>query len=92
MDELIAAWVPDPEDRLDLDAVFRPMEGQIHADRKQLRACVRAHINKDLDRYTMVRQGATEPTQERTAPCTRCARTPGCSPTAACFPLARGLR
>ncbi|PVD07762.1 FAD/NAD(P)-binding protein [Streptomyces sp. CS147] len=47
---LIAEAVPDPADRLDLDALDRPLEGVRHDSPEALQEALRAHITADLAR------------------------------------------
>ncbi|MER5554298.1 FAD/NAD(P)-binding protein [Streptomyces sp. NPDC002793] len=47
---LVASAVPDPADRLDLDALDRPLEGVRHTSYDALQDGMRAHITADLDR------------------------------------------
>ena len=46
----VAAVVPDPADRFDLDAFDRPLRGQTFADTDELQDRVRAHLDADLAR------------------------------------------
>ncbi|MFD7861280.1 FAD/NAD(P)-binding protein [Streptomyces sp. NPDC059783] len=48
--ELIAAAVPDPADRLDLDALDRPLEGVRYDSAEALQEATRAYIAADLAR------------------------------------------
>ncbi|MGW8983927.1 FAD/NAD(P)-binding protein [Streptomyces parvus] len=47
---LIAEAVPDPADRLDLDALDRPLDGVRHDSPEALQEALRAHITDDLAR------------------------------------------
>lgn len=47
---LIAEAVPDPADRLDLDALDRPLDGVRHASPEALQEALRDHITADLTR------------------------------------------
>ncbi|BAG22584.1 MULTISPECIES: FAD/NAD(P)-binding protein [Streptomyces] len=47
---LIAEAVPDPADRLDLDALDRPLEGVRHASPEALQEALRDYITADLTR------------------------------------------
>lgn len=47
---LIAEAVPDPADRLDLDALDRPLDGVRHASPEALQEALRDHITADLAR------------------------------------------
>ncbi|MFE6917905.1 FAD/NAD(P)-binding protein [Streptomyces rubiginosohelvolus] len=47
---LIAEAVPDPADRLDLDALDRPLDGVRHDSPEALQEALRAHITADLAR------------------------------------------
>lgn len=47
---LIASAVPDPSDRLDLDALDRPLDGVRHASYDSLQDGLRAYITADLER------------------------------------------
>ncbi|MFD7664627.1 FAD/NAD(P)-binding protein [Streptomyces sp. NPDC059788] len=47
---LVAAAVPDPADRLDLDALDRPLAGVRHADSQALQDGLRGYIEADLAR------------------------------------------
>lgn len=47
---LVASSVPDPADRLDLDALDRPLAGVRFRDDAALQEGLRAHIQADLDR------------------------------------------
>lgn len=46
----VAAVVPDPADRLDLDAFDRPLRGQSFGNTNELQTWLRAHISADLAR------------------------------------------
>ncbi len=50
LDTLVAAFVPDPADRLDLDALDRPLAGRRFPDADALQEGLRAHIEADLAR------------------------------------------
>lgn len=54
----IEAVVPDPDDRLDLAALDRPLEGRHAADRSELSRLVRGHVTADLARRQDVRYSA----------------------------------
>ncbi|MFC8229506.1 FAD/NAD(P)-binding protein [Streptomyces sp. NPDC057287] len=47
---LVASAVPDPADRLDLDALDRPLDGVRHASYDSLQDGLRAYITADLER------------------------------------------
>ncbi|WP_327333358.1 FAD/NAD(P)-binding protein [Streptomyces anulatus] len=47
---IVAEAVPDPADRLDLDALDRPLEGIRHASPEALQEALRAYIADDLTR------------------------------------------
>ncbi|MGV9704917.1 FAD/NAD(P)-binding protein [Streptomyces sp. NPDC003483] len=47
---LVASAVPDPADRLDLDALDRPLEGVRHTSYEELQNGLRAYIEQDLTR------------------------------------------
>ncbi|MFI8006730.1 FAD/NAD(P)-binding protein [Streptomyces sp. NPDC086010] len=47
---LVASAVPDPADRLDLDALDRPLDGVRHASYDALQDALRAYITADLAR------------------------------------------
>ncbi|MFE9460081.1 FAD/NAD(P)-binding protein [Streptomyces californicus] len=47
---LVAEAVPDPADRLDLDALDRPLDGVRHTSPDALQEALRAYITDDLDR------------------------------------------
>ncbi|MEV7049374.1 FAD/NAD(P)-binding protein [Streptomyces anulatus] len=47
---IVAEAVPDPADRLDLDALDRPLEGVSHASPEALQEALRAYITDDLTR------------------------------------------
>ncbi|MGV4924618.1 FAD/NAD(P)-binding protein [Streptomyces sp. BHT-5-2] len=47
---LVSAAVPDPADRLDLDALDHPLDGVRYADDAALQAGLRGHIEADLKR------------------------------------------
>ncbi|CAM5562831.1 adenylate cyclase [Streptomyces spiroverticillatus] len=47
---LLAAAVPDPADRLDLDALDRPLEGRRFASYEALQGALRDHVREDLAR------------------------------------------
>ncbi|KPH98910.1 hypothetical protein OK074_6165 [Actinobacteria bacterium OK074] len=47
---LVAAAVPDPADRLDLDAVDRPLDGVRYASSDALQDGLRAYVERDLTR------------------------------------------
>ncbi|MFJ4928393.1 FAD/NAD(P)-binding protein [Streptomyces sp. NPDC088736] len=47
---LVASAVPDPADRLDLDALDRPLDGVRHTSYEELQNGLRAYIDKDLTR------------------------------------------
>ncbi|MFE9727058.1 FAD/NAD(P)-binding protein [Streptomyces sp. NPDC005794] len=47
---LVASAVPDPADRLDLDALDHPLDGVRHASYDALQDGLRAYITADLDR------------------------------------------
>ncbi|MFF2730379.1 FAD/NAD(P)-binding protein [Streptomyces sp. NPDC058008] len=47
---LVASAVPDPADRLDLDALDRPLDGVRHASYDALQEALRAHVTADLER------------------------------------------
>ncbi|MDQ1011667.1 hypothetical protein QFZ82_006152 [Streptomyces sp. V4I23] len=50
LDALVAAAVPDPADRLDLDALDRPLAGRRYASSAALQDALRDHITADLER------------------------------------------
>ncbi|MFE1933958.1 FAD/NAD(P)-binding protein [Streptomyces sp. NPDC059474] len=50
LDALVAAAVPDPADRLDLDALDHPLAGLRFPDHEALEQGLRAHIEADLAR------------------------------------------
>ncbi|GAA2808650.1 FAD/NAD(P)-binding protein [Streptomyces showdoensis] len=50
LDALVAAAVPDPADRLDLDALDHPLEGVRYESADALQDGLRAYIAADLDR------------------------------------------
>jgi hypothetical protein len=58
LDALVTASVPDPVDRLDLDALDRPLRGVRCPDHATLQARVRDHIRGDIDRRTSARYSA----------------------------------
>lgn len=47
---LVASAVPDPADRLDLDALDRPLDGVRHDSYEALQEALRAHVTADLER------------------------------------------
>ncbi|MEU3246122.1 FAD/NAD(P)-binding protein [Streptomyces sp. NPDC006875] len=47
---LVASAVPDPADRLDLDALDRPLDGVRHTSYEELQNGLRTYIEKDLTR------------------------------------------
>jgi hypothetical protein len=47
---LLASAVPDPADRLDLDALDRPLEGRRFGSYEALQAALRDHVRDDLTR------------------------------------------
>ncbi|MEU8705814.1 FAD/NAD(P)-binding protein [Streptomyces sp. NPDC048565] len=47
---LVASAVPDPADRLDLDALDQPLDGVRHDSYDSLQDTLRAHITADLER------------------------------------------
>ncbi|MDF6021980.1 FAD/NAD(P)-binding protein [Streptomyces sp. JH34] len=47
---LVASAVPDPADRLDLDALDRPLDGVRHDSYDALQDALRAHVTADLER------------------------------------------
>ncbi|MEU3840015.1 FAD/NAD(P)-binding protein [Streptomyces sp. NPDC028635] len=50
LDALVAAAVPDVRDRLDLDALDRPLDGVRYASHEALQEGLRAHVEEDLRR------------------------------------------
>ncbi len=50
LDGLVAAAVPDPADRLDLEALDRPLDGVTYESAEALQDGLRAHITADLAR------------------------------------------
>ena len=54
----IAALVPDPHDRFDLDALDRPLAGETFADADALESRLRRHITDDLARRADSRHSA----------------------------------
>ncbi|MFJ9738654.1 FAD/NAD(P)-binding protein [Streptomyces sp. NPDC101166] len=47
---LVAAAVPDPRDRLDLDALDRPLDGVRHGSSDELQEALRKYVESDLSR------------------------------------------
>ncbi|MEU3655796.1 FAD/NAD(P)-binding protein [Streptomyces sp. NPDC032161] len=50
LQDLVGEFVPDPDDRLDLEALDRPLDGVRHPSYDALQEALRAHITADLDR------------------------------------------
>ena len=55
----VVAAIPDPLDRLDLDALDRPLAGRRFADVTELQHAVRDHIRTDLDLRSLPQHSAT---------------------------------